>query len=170
MTPIQRYSLQGHEGPYASWPLTAALQQDGKATGKHVPGYVVEAQYATAHGVLLITSYDCPFEESSDFLLLDADHRVTARKRLMAPYASYLLHAHWPIDPLTLALHYFQQLFFTLSVTPPGRVGRRPRLHLQPAAHWQDDARMRASAEHLQAELARIACNPATGSGEDPLP
>ena len=82
MTPTQRYTLQQHDGPYAAWPLTSALRLDGQDTGQRVPGFVIDAQYDTPLGALLITSWDCLFEEANDFLLLGSTHRVVARKQL----------------------------------------------------------------------------------------
>jgi hypothetical protein len=160
MTPTQRYSLEQHAGPYASWPLTSALRVEGRDTGQRVPGFVIDAQYDTPLGVLLITSWDCPFEESSDFLLLDGTHQIIAQHKLMAPYVSYLLDAHWPIDDTTLALHYQNHLFCTLSVVPPAGVWRRrPRLRLRLVPQWRKHAQMLASWERLQARLARTACD-----------
>ena len=157
MTPTHRYTLQQHEGPYAAWPLTSALRLDGQDTGQRVPGFVIDAQYDTPLGALLITSWDCLFEEANDFLLLGRTHRVVARKQLGAPYASYLLHAHWPVDAHTLVLHYQNHLFYTLTVLAPSGLWRcAPRLRLRRVWRWRQNARMRASWESLQASLALV--------------
>ncbi len=156
MQAIDRYRLETHNGPYASWPSTSHLIVDGRLTTQRAPGYVIEAQYRTPHGDVLITSYDCPFEESNAFVLLDAQHRCVAKKSLGGWYASFLLHAHWPINASTLVLHYAEALFFTLSVLPPWPcIGRAPRLRLRRVAHWQGDERMRASHRALQQTLDR---------------
>ena len=168
MAPIQRYSLETHAGPYASWPLTSVLFAGGQATGARVPGYVIEAQYQTSLGALLITSYNCPFEEANAFVLLDAEHAVIARADLAAPYDSFLLSDHWPIDALTLGLHYQERLFFTLSVQAPGRwPWRKPRLRLRPVFSWHQDERMREAHDRLQADLARISADLGTGARRD---
>ena len=79
------------------------------------------------------------------------------RKQLGAPYASYLLHAHWPVDAHTLVLHYQNHLFYTLTVLAPAGLWRRaPRLCLRRVWRWRQDARMRASWESLQASLALV--------------
>lgn len=168
MTPLQSFGLVPHEGPYERWPLESTLVVDGRPSAGRVPGYVVEAQYRTPLGDLLITSWDCPFEESNSFLLLDAAQRVQARAALAVPYGSYLLQAHWPVDALTLVLHYSGPLFYTLSVLPAaGWLRGRPRLRLQRVLAWQRDARMRRSHERLQASLAAIAAGAPSDAARD---
>lgn len=160
MTPIDRYSLKPHSGPYESWPTTSVLRVDGQPTAARVPGFQIEAQYATALGDLLITSYDCPFEESNSFVLLDASLRIVGRTQLLVPYSTYLLHEHWPIDDATLGLHYHEALFYTLRVVPPARwLRRKPRLRLRSRVAWRSDARMVEAYERLQASLAAIAAS-----------
>ena len=147
MTPTQRYSLASPFGAGDQAPGSAALLDAGRATGVKVSGCLIEAQYATSLGTLLITSYDCPFEEANSFVLLDERHAELARAALGAPYASFLLLAHWPVDALTLALHYAPDVFYTLRIAPLQGWRRTPRLQLQAQADWAQDARMRASYE-----------------------
>jgi hypothetical protein len=160
MISLQRYSLAPHEGPYASWPLRSLLQIDDRPSVTQVPGYVIEAQYQTPLGDLLITSWDCPFEEANSFVLLDAAQRIQAQAELAVPYGSFLLHAHWPVDAQTLILHYHNQLFYTLRIQPAtGWLRRSPRLRLGRVAAWRQDARMCQSYDHLRAERARLAAD-----------
>lgn len=154
MLPTGRYGLEPHPGAYADRPPDSRLCVDGAAVAARVPGYRIEAQYATAHGALLVTSFDCPFEESNAFVLLDARHRVVAARSLLTPYGSWLLHAHWPEDAATLVLHYQVRAFFRLRLLPPARWWpRRPRLRLRPVAAWREDPRMAASHAALRAQL-----------------
>lgn len=163
MQPIARYSLEPHEGPYERWPLTSRLCLDGVPLDAQVPGYVIEAQYDTPHGVLLVNSFDCPFEESNAFVLLDPAHRIVAQRELLAPYASWLLDAHWPEGPATLALHYHVGVFMRLDVLPPRRFRlRRARLRLRRVR--TPDAAMRAAQARLEAALAQIAREVEAGS------
>jgi hypothetical protein len=127
---ISSFSLEKHEGPYESWPRLTRLFFDGQATGTSVPGYVIEAQYRCPEGYLLITSQDCPFEESSDFILLSPRFEVVAQRFLGEMYGSYLLHAHWPRAEGSLVLHYYQALCFTLSIRH-WWFGRKPKLVLR---------------------------------------
>ena len=153
MTPTQRYSLASPSGVGAQALGSAALLDAGRATGVKVSGCLIEAQYATPLGTLLITSYDCPFEEANSFVLLDERHAELARAALGAPYASFLLLEHWPVDALTLALHYAPDVFYTLRIAPPQGWRRTLRLQLQAQTDWAQDARMRASCELRQARV-----------------
>ncbi|MFV0680098.1 hypothetical protein [Ottowia sp.] len=157
MTPIQRYRIEQHEGDYASWPKKSRLWADGHLLPHGVPGYVIEAQYDTPLGPLLITSYDCMYEEANDFLLIDHTGRVVAQATLGLMFCSYLLDAHWPVDAHTLALHYHLNDFYTLTVRPGRLFGSgQPGLQLNPCLDWQRDARMVASSQRLQEKLARV--------------
>lgn len=157
MQPITRYALEAHAGPYDRWPATTALLADGLPTGVRVPGYVVDAQFATPLGALLVTSYDCLFEEANTFLLLDAAHRILARADLGAMYASWLLAGCWPTSPTSLVLHYHQDLFHDLDLLPPGGWWRRrPRLRITQREDWRDDTRMVTAHAALLERLADI--------------
>lgn len=144
MQPIHNFSLQQHQGPYETWPRRTALLFQGDATGTEIPGYVIEAQYRCDAGYLIITSQDCPFEESNEFVLLDADFRIIARKQLLAPYAGYLLQAHWPLTHNSLRLHYDERLFYTLSIERTrGILGARHSLALTEFSDIEMDTRPR---------------------------
>lgn len=157
MTPIDRYSLEPHTGPYSSWPLDSPLRVNGVLTQSRVPGYVVEAQYESSLGDILITSYDCPFEESNTFVLLGSAQVVVSRAELVVPYGSFLLHDHWPVDASTIGLHYHGATFYTLHVlAPAGLLGRKPRLKLRRCLAWRQDARMSEAHARLQKMLAEI--------------
>ena len=158
MQSIHCFSLARHSGPYEEWPELTALLRDGVPTGAEIPGYVIEAQYRCEHGLLLITSYDCMFEESNDFLLLDDDHRILARKSLMVPYGSFLLNAHWPVSPHSLRLHYYTRLFYVLTIKPPGGLLRRTYSFDLDCDHdAASDPRSAASMANLEARVAAIA-------------
>lgn len=152
-----RFGLENHAGPYPTWPVTSRLVVDGAAVDTRIRGYVIEGQYETDLGSLLVTSYDCPHEEACAFTLLDAGLRVLAQRELGAPYASMLLHGHWPIDARTLALHFNAERFWTLRLQAPGRLPwQRPRLVLREVRDWRADARMRHAQERLAGELEAI--------------
>lgn len=157
MRPIARLALEKHTGPYEKWPLKSRLVIDGALSEHRIPGFVIDAQYETEFGLLVITSYDCLFEESNSFSLLDASFRIVASASLGAPYASFLLDEHWPVDASTLALHYYQDDFFTLHIAPPGGFWRRrPRLVLRRYLDWRSNARMVESSERMHAQLDDI--------------
>lgn len=68
MKSLERFGLAKHNGPYKRWPKDTELLSDGVSTGKKIPGYFIEAQYEHAQGFLLVTSWDCLFEETPTFL------------------------------------------------------------------------------------------------------
>ncbi|MBN8481583.1 MAG: hypothetical protein J0L88_08345 [Xanthomonadales bacterium] len=157
MQVVNRFELEAHAGPYESWPRDSRLRVDGRVVDVRVPGYVIDAQYRVGDEYLLVTSFDCPYEEASAFVLLDASSRMRARRTLGAATASYLLADHWPIDAATLGLHYHGDLFFTLHVAPSRRWSwLRRRLVLRACPGWRDDPRMREAQQRLAAQLASI--------------
>lgn len=154
----QRFLLAKHEGPYERWPVKTALLCDGLPTGTQIEGYVIEAQYRCVAGHLLITSFDCPYEEANRFALLDERFQVLATTELRVPYGSFLLNAHWPLDAHTLRLHYEIRRFFRLRiVSPGGPLRRRPRLELVRDEHaWTDDPRAAVAVRDLEDRLAAL--------------
>jgi hypothetical protein len=157
MDVTSRFALDTHPGPYETWPTTSRLIVDGMAVDTRIRGFVIDGQYETGIGTLLLTSYDCPYEEASAFTLLDARQRVLAQRELGAPYSSMLLHGHWPIDAATLALHFHGERFYTLRVQAPGRLPwQRHRLVLREELDWRKDPRMRDAQQRLAVELEAI--------------
>jgi hypothetical protein len=90
-TPIDRFELQAHTGPYQSWPGRSRLIVDGELHSTAVPGYTLLRQYALSDGFLLVTDFDCPFEESTCFVLLSPYLRVLSHRTLGGMYSSFLL-------------------------------------------------------------------------------
>jgi hypothetical protein len=114
--PITRFSLAPHTGVYERWPRRTALLEHGRETGTKLPGYIIEGQYRCADGILLLLSYDCPFDETYTFLLLGEDLKVRARRDLGMPSGSFLLHTHWVVSENALRLHFYTRDVFTLSI------------------------------------------------------
>lgn len=154
MQAIDLFSLEQHQGDYASWPLSSQLFHHGQPTATRLPGYGFEAQYRCAAGYLLITHEDCPFEEANHFLLLDEHFRLLARQDLAHAYASHLLHAHWAISPWALRLHYYGDQIMTLSIAPRRWPwGSRWRLVLTPLEQPEADPLAQASIAELNQRL-----------------
>lgn len=134
-------------------------QQD---TGVSIAGVQIEAQYRCqlpngAQGYLLLTSYDCPFEESTECSLLDASFKLVASRSLSQSYHSFLLYAHWPVADNGLRLHYYDQLVWDLHILP-SRLARFgvPRLEFNPVATPECDPRTASSMAELSQRLANI--------------
>ena len=116
MQEITRFTLESHSGEYVTWPLKTTLLADLQPTATNIPGYVIERQYQIDERYLIITSWDCPFEEANDFELLDKNYAVLAHKRLGVPYGSFLLDDASVVDEQTLLLKYFENDYWTLTV------------------------------------------------------
>ena len=91
MMPIDRFSLETHEGPYEKWPVKSRLFLDGQPTRIKLPGYQLLCQYETADGYILITDYDCPFEESTHFALVSKTLRLKSCRMVGWMYETYIL-------------------------------------------------------------------------------
>ncbi|MEC5385148.1 hypothetical protein VVD49_05400 [Uliginosibacterium sp. H3] len=122
MEAISILSLEKHDGEYKDWPKLTRLYCNGIDTGRKIPGYLIEAQYRCAEGYLLVTSQDCPFEESNDFLLLDAHFDLIATAGLLVPYASFLINEHWPLSDRSIRIHYYGDLFMDLAIEDPSEM------------------------------------------------
>jgi len=86
---INEFSLEKHEGEYENWPTTSKLFKHGDYVGQEIAGYYIERQYLLDDGhYFFIISYDCPFEEQCDLLLLDKNYHQIAKRRLMPRYYS----------------------------------------------------------------------------------
>ncbi len=153
MERIEYFSLAEHDGPYEAWPRETTLFCDGIDTQKKIPGFVIEAQYRWRDHFLVITSQDCPFEESNDFLVLDPAFNVVARCGLLVPYNSFLIENHWPISEDAICIHYYQELFFTLRITPPFHNGVFScGLKLKKFENYESDERAMASLNKMRAQ------------------
>lgn len=130
MKPISRFTLEQHSGPYEDWPTRTLLIDGGTPTRTRVPGYNLLHQFELPMGFLLITDYDCPFEEATSFLLLDADREVRATRTLGAPYASFLLDRVQVLDDTSLLAYFYDNDAWKLTIRKPGLWFGRPRLRL----------------------------------------
>ena len=92
MNPTNRFSVETHLGPYESWPLRSHLILDGVPSHLKVKGYKLLCQFETAAGYLLVTDYDCPFEEAANFVLVLKDlQKVLSIRTVGAMYSTFLL-------------------------------------------------------------------------------
>ena len=92
MQEINCFSLEGHTGEYETWPLRSRLFRGGTVLPLTLPGYSLLRQYATVEGYLLVTDYDCPYEEETNFILVDKDcKRILGERSFGTPYASWFL-------------------------------------------------------------------------------
>ena len=156
MDPIHSFSLEKHSGPYASWPSKTRLYFNRADTATTVSGYVIDGQYKAGSCYLLIISYDCPYEESFDFLLLNAEFEVVAKSDLTPPmYSTYLLNTHWPVSASAIRLHYYDSEIYELAIEGDTSTdGKGCRLTVKQVHDYQNDERSANSVIDLQMQLA----------------
>lgn len=111
---IKSFSLAKHEGPYETWPSKTDLFFDGKPTGKKIDGYVLEKQFIIDDYYLIITSYDCPFEETIYFFLLNTELKVISKKYIVR----YFMINAIPIFNKAIFVKFSDDLSAVLTIKP----------------------------------------------------
>lgn len=131
MKEVDCFSLEQHQGPYEKWPLRTRLFVNGEASNVKVPGYVLLHQLQTDFGYLLVTDCDCPFEETTNFILLDPKSlKIVSCRQCFAPYGSYNLQSFKSIDGNSAMITFYNDDDWLLSVYPRGIPFFKPRLRL----------------------------------------
>lgn len=131
MKPIRRFSLEQHDGPYESWPTRSRLIDAGVITETRVPGYNLLHQFELNVGFLLVTDYDCPFEEATTFVLTGPDLRVLDTHTFGAPYASFLLDRIEVLDDRSVRAVFYDEDTWRISVHRPALRFMRLRLRVE---------------------------------------
>lgn len=115
-SPCTRFALEKHDGPYEKWPLKSRLIVDGAFTKIRVGGYSLLHQFELPDGYLLVTDYDCPFEEATDFILLGKDLNVISQRSIGGAYCSFLLDKIEWIDERNLIAVFHQDDRWKISI------------------------------------------------------
>lgn len=131
MKPITRFALEKHDGPYETWPLRSRLSLDGKLTDISLPGYTLLHQFETSNGYILVTDYDCPYEEITNFALISKQLRVQSCRWLGWMYETFLLERIEWIDDRTFTAFFCGNLCCRLTVRSWGIPYFWPRLKLR---------------------------------------
>ncbi len=131
MTPIDRFRLAVHPGEYATWPERTPLLSIDGATDLAILGYSLRHQFEVDGEFLLITDFDCPFEESTCMTLIDRDLRIRAERSLAVPYGSFQLEKVEVIDSRSLELWFYGSGSWRLSVRERSRWSLRSALNLR---------------------------------------
>lgn len=87
MRRVERFSLRALADAPDAVPLDSLLIADGEATSSRVPGVEILEQFEIIAGYLLVTDYDCPFEETFYFVLLDHEFRTVSCRSLGARFS-----------------------------------------------------------------------------------
>jgi hypothetical protein len=117
MQKINSFSLQTHTGEYKTWPLETQLYLNENPTKTYLPGFQLLHQFELSAGeFLLITDWDCPFEEATEVLLLSADLQLLDRHKFGAPYDSYCLDKVEVIDDANIKLTIYQDIQYLVTI------------------------------------------------------
>ena len=131
MKPITRFALETHDGPYETWPRRSRLLLDGRPTRIFLPGYSLLHQFETSSGYVLVTDYDCPFEEITNFALISKRLRLQSCRWLGWPYETFLLEGLDWADDRTFTAFFQGNLCCRFTIRSWGIPYLRPRLKLQ---------------------------------------
>jgi len=131
MKAITEFSLEIPTVPREDWPLKLRLLRRGRPTSLALPGRELLHQFGDEAGFLFITDYDCPFEESIEFILCDAELVCRGRCTAGAPYCSvWLSHVEW-IDHRHLRVELDRDGTWLLTIRSWGIPYLFPRLRLK---------------------------------------
>jgi hypothetical protein len=145
----ERFALETHEGPYESWGTSSRLVVDGRLTELRLPGFQLLQQFEIPDGFIVITDYDCPFEEITNFVLLSKRLRKLSCRWLGAPYYSSALDRLEWIDERGFTAFMCDGSIWRLSVRSWGIPYLRPRLRMQ--RMWRAEAEANAREAAVQA-------------------
>lgn len=105
----------------------ARLQLTAAGLGTVVPGVRLEQQFVCEPGYLVLTSDDCPFEETLHILLFDRALRVLDSLQMGQPYTGAMLAGLNSTGQRELQFSFFGAERWHLRVLPhPRRFGARP--------------------------------------------
>jgi hypothetical protein len=110
----------------------------GAATATVVEGVVLEAQFRSEQGFLLLTSDDTPFEEALHVRLLDAQYRLLDGVDLGQAYHPGLLRNLRVSGDAELCFSFFGDDSWLLRVEPQARLrwGLRPYASVRYTGPW----------------------------------
>lgn len=131
MKPISRFALEEHDGPYEKWPLRSRLFLDGQPADITLPGYRLLHQFETLDGYILVTDYDCPYEEITNFALLSKQLRLHSCRWLGWMYETFLLDRIEWLDERTFIAVFCGGDRWRFTIRCWGIPYFRPRLRLQ---------------------------------------
>lgn len=94
MKEISLFSFKKPHSPYEAWKLESELLMNAKHTNICIPGFFIEAQYAYKNLYLIVTSWNCCYEDSLEILLLSKELQVISKKHIGQIYSSVLLESH----------------------------------------------------------------------------
>ena len=107
------------------------MQAGRSIVGYTLPGYTLLHQFETTSGYVLVTDFDCPFEERTNFVLLGPTLRMRSCRSLGGWYTSALLKDIEVIDDRRLVAIFSASDHFLITIRTWGIPVVRPRLKLE---------------------------------------
>jgi hypothetical protein len=132
---ISRFALESHTGSYENWPAKSRLIVDGVPTDLRLRGYSLLYQFEIDAGYLLVTDYDCPYEEATNFILLNRSLNILSSRSIGAPYYSFLLDKIEWLDEQNLTAVFYQNDRWKISIARRGIPYLRPQLSIKQLGH-----------------------------------
>ncbi len=87
---ISRFSLVPLPGTKRLPDECSQLHVDGEPTPTILPGKVLLLQFQIPAGFLIATDYDCPHEETANFILLSKRFKMISRRSLGTPALTFV--------------------------------------------------------------------------------
>jgi hypothetical protein len=128
----QRFALEKHTGAYEAWPLQSRLIVDGVMQSVVLPGYDLLYQFETSYGFLLVTDFDCPFEQTTCFTLLSPALDTLASRSFGAWYISFWLDSLSWVDERKLLFSFIDEGEWQMRILSPGSYFTNWRMTVQP--------------------------------------
>jgi hypothetical protein len=116
---INQFALEQHRGAYETWPVRSRLIADGLTHDVTIPGYQLLHQFEIPDGYLLVTDFDCPYEEATNFVFLSPALQVLAKRSVGVMYSSFLLDSLEWTGARELKATFFQECHWRISISPP---------------------------------------------------
>ncbi len=143
MEKVDIFALKPFDGRTENMLVCSQLDANGQNTDQIIPGVQIEGQYKCDAGYLLITNYDCPYQETDEFVLLNQHFEMIDRNWL--GFFSPLIFRHWPISDTAIRIHYYDDTYYTASVEH--QEGSKPKVILTPFEDVELDPEAVASRE-----------------------
>ncbi|NJK52152.1 MAG: hypothetical protein HC936_03770 [Leptolyngbyaceae cyanobacterium SU_3_3] len=141
MKAVQLFALESHSGPYDKWPLRTRLLIDGKLSPILIPGYILLCQFKIDDGYLLVTDCDCPYEETTSFILLSNDMKLISYKMLFVLYGSFNFESIAWINSQYAQVTFWKNDIWNLRIRKFDIPYLLPRLILQRHGQTKEDAK-----------------------------
>lgn len=110
--------------------LRSPLLHKGEDTGVEIQGIVLDHQFCLPDGFLLLSSWDCPFEEACEVSLLSPEMKLISHKSIGAMYSSYELDSIESVGENAFRLQFTHGATYSLAVRTKKRLPFGSRLAL----------------------------------------